>query len=45
MLQVYPTNAVSISVAALFFNLFSLLVESFTDYKPILRVPECSLLE
>ena len=40
-----PPDAVSISLIALLFNLFSFLIESFTDYKPIQHVPEFSLLE
>ena len=40
-----PPDAVSISLIALFFNLFSFLIESFTNYKPIQHVPEFSLLE
>ena len=39
-----PQDAVTISLIALF-NLFSFLIESFTDYKAIQHVPEFSLLE
>ena len=40
-----PPDVVSIYLASLFFNLFSFLIERVTDHKPILSVPEFSLLE